>query len=479
MSGSAGYGKVHTAISAINAGLAVLAPLGMFVYFSHHLTPAVMGVMAFCLAWIEVLKALCPNGLYEALLVDRDADRSRDAAAGGVLMACALGAFGIYLGVVLFALPHMGAAAAGLGLAAMIVGGKLAFDTLAQHPTALLARRQAYGAMASRGLMSNVGGIIIGLGLSDRAGPVWGMVGYYLGQSMLNWVAVIAAGGGAAVSLRWRQAAPLMPVAWMSSQVRAIGTLNNFFDQVLIGAFLTPATLAMYNLGKRVDMAQIAASQAFVATLYQPRFAAHSGDGLSDDFRKALVMMTFLFGVPSAVLMLHANTVVSLVFGTQWLPAVPVVQAMAIGGYSRVIANVQGAYFSTHGHNRLLRNRTLISTAMTIALVALAHWIGMAEVAWAITAKNIAVCLWSAGLTRHLSSLRDFGMIVIGLPLVGLIGAMMVAVLGGALAHAYGWSGTVALWAVSGGVALLIAGVFHQLAVAEQWRKWIRLPVRA
>ena len=477
MSGVAGYGKMHTAISAVNAGLAVLAPLGMFVYFSRHLPPTIMGVMAFCLAWVEVLKALCPNGLYEAMLVDREADRARDAAAGGLLMACALGASAIYMGVVLLSLPRMGGA--GLTLAAVCVGAKLTFDTLAQHPTALLARRQAYGAMASRGLLSNVGGIVVGLAMSDRVGPVWGMVGYYLGQSMLNWLAVIVAGGGAAVSLQWRKAAPLMPVAWMSSQVRAIGTLNNFLDQVLIGAILTPATLAMYNLGKRVDMAQIAASQAFVSTLYQPRFAAHQGDGLSRDFRKAMAMMTFLFGVPSAVLVVHADTVVSLIFGAQWMMAAPVVQAMAIGGYSRVIANVQGAYFSTHGQNRLLRNRTLISTAMTIGLVALARWIGMAEVAWAITLKNVAVCLWSARLTRHLMPLRDFGAVVIGLPAVGVVGALAVVLAGGAQAAAYGWMGTVALWAMSGGAALMVAGVVHQIMAGGDWRRMLRPAVRA
>jgi hypothetical protein len=119
------------------------------------------------------------------MLVDREADRARDAAAGGLLMACALGASAIYMGVVLLSLPRMGGA--GLTLAAVCVGAKLTFGTLAQHPTALLARRQAYGAMAWRGLMSNVGGIVVGLAMSDRVGPVWGMVGYYLGQSMLNW----------------------------------------------------------------------------------------------------------------------------------------------------------------------------------------------------------------------------------------------------------------------------------------------------
>jgi len=479
MSGSAGYGKMHTAISAINAGLAVVAPLGMFVYFSRHLPPTVMGVMAFCLAWIEVLKALCPNGLYEALLVDREADSARDAAAGGLLLACGLGASAIYVAIVLVALPRIGGGGLGLEQAAICVGAKLTFDTLAQHPTALLARRQAYGAMASRGLMSNVGGILFGLALSVRLGPVWGMVGYYLGQSVLNWLAVIIAVRGAAVSLRWRKAAPLMPVAWMSSQVRAIGTLNNFFDQVMIGAFLTPATLAMYNLGKRVDMAQIAASQAFVSTLYQPRFAAHQGDGLGRDFRKAMIMMTFLFGVPGAVLVVHADTVVSLIFGAQWMMAVPVVQAMAIGGYSRVIANVQGAYFSTHGQNRLLRNRTLISTAMTIGLVALARWIGMAEVAWAITLKNVAVCLWSARMTRHLLSLRDFCLIVIGLPLVGVVGAVMVVMLARAQVSGYGWMGTVVLWVMSGGAALMVAGLVHQIGAGGDWRRILRPVARA
>jgi hypothetical protein len=250
-----------------------------------------------------------------------------------------------------------------------------------------------------------------------------------------------------------------MPVAWMSSQVRAIGTLNNFLDQVLIGAILTPATLAMYNLGKRVDMAQIAASQAFVSTLYQPRFAAHQGDGLSRDFRKAMAMMTFLFGVPSAVLVVHADTVVSLIFGAQWMMAAPVVQAMAIGGYSRVIANVQGLFFYPWAKPAAAQSHVDFDGDD--------HW----------------PCGFGA-LDRHGGGgMGDHAQECRGVPVVGAIDPAFDAAarfrrgrdwpacggrggrLGGGVGRRgagrrYGWMGTVALWAMSGGAALLVAGWF-------------------
>ncbi|WP_431272857.1 hypothetical protein [Dankookia sp. P2] len=62
--------------SALNALIATLLPLGIFVIFARGLPAAEIGVVALAVAVTEVIKAFALPGLYEALLQQTN-DRQR------------------------------------------------------------------------------------------------------------------------------------------------------------------------------------------------------------------------------------------------------------------------------------------------------------------------------------------------------------------------------------------------------------------
>ncbi|WP_135366101.1 flippase [Halosimplex halophilum] len=104
-------------------------------------------------------------------------------------------------------------------------------------------------------------------------------------------------------------------------------------DTVLIGFFLGPSMVGFYALGKRIANRARAPAEALGFTLAPMYTEAKLSEGSTEAghiYRQALVNILVLY-VPAVVgLVLVARPVVKYIFGSEFLPAVPVIRLLAL-----------------------------------------------------------------------------------------------------------------------------------------------------
>jgi O-antigen/teichoic acid export membrane protein len=385
--------------STLNAGFSILFPFVMFVVFSRIVPPWQIGVTAFALAGAELIKALCPQGLYETLLRPETTPEQDRAAFGWLLLAGAAGCavFVLFVGAV-------GAFWADLGRMRGLVaslGLKVLFDLALIQPQAVLARRTAFRLLAVRAIGANLLAGGAALLLVDGFGPVWGMVGYYAAQSALAF-ACTALGARALPrpSLDLSALRALMREAGFASGVRFVAAVNNYLDQLLIAAFVPARLLAEFNLAKRVENTLITTAGSLSGVLFQPAFAVQQPELRARLLAQGRAAITALCALPVAVFVVDHRSVVAAVFGPQWLPAAPAAALMAVSGLARVYGSLNGSMLSVTGRNDALFRWAAVMAAGGMAAVALAGPEGVLWVAAALAVKNVLGVLWQAELTR-------------------------------------------------------------------------------
>jgi O-antigen/teichoic acid export membrane protein len=441
--------------SGLNAAAALIVPLGLFVFFAREIPPWQIGVVAYSLAWVEIVKVCLPLGLYEALLAVEDYEAYARPAAG-LLMAAAVVGLAVHAGIMLAA-PLWLPAAAKLTPFILVLGLKIVFDVLLVQPDVVLARRLDFRRLASRTLLANFGSAAFAIGIGRFTPPLVGLVSYYVLQSVVVWVTtVLGTGSLLAPSLGWGRLRGIARTAFLASQVRSLGALNNFADQVIAGSFIPPAALARYNLGKRLEVAQITASQSFATILFQPLFARRRDEDIAREYQRSLFMITALLGVPTAVLVANIDTIIPLAFGARWAAAAPIAAALAISGFARAVGNVHGAYFSVSGKNAALRNRALVSALSGIAIVSLTGVVGLFCVSVLIALKNALMTAWSAWMTRNLAPLSYYVKDVMGLPVIAVAAALSGRWFGGLWWPVHSVMDTLMVWSVSVAICALV-----------------------
>ena len=409
--------------SAANALASVVIPLGVFVYFARALPPWQVGVVAHSLAWVEIIKIFAPLGLYEALVSTDDYDAV--AAPAGTLLGCAgLAAFVAYAGVMVAAPLWMPAAKSLLPIA-LALGVRIIFDLMAIQPQAAIARRMDFKRLGIRSLVANVGAAAGGAAVGMLTTPLYGLIAYYVLQSMILWLTTVAGTSAVApLSFAWGKLGEIARTSFVATQVRSLATINNFADQAISAVFVGPSLIAHYNLGKRVEIAQITAASSFSSILFQPLFARRDDDSaIAPAFQQSLRMMTLLCGLPTALFVVNAHALILQVFGPHWQEAAPVAMALALGGLARAIGGVSGAYMSVNNQNSMLRNRSIVSAVVGVSIVCLTGWIGLAAMAWLLAIKNGLITVWLGWGTRKLAPTPVFLWTSVGLPLVFLASA--------------------------------------------------------
>lgn len=396
------------ALSSLNAVVTIVVPFGVFILFAREMSPFHIGVFSSAIAAIEILKVLFPLGIYEVLLFSKNYERlARAATFMLVLVAAAVSALYALYVTFIPQINHIQIDDVAPYLYLLIV--KVIFDVMIFQPLAAVARSKNYVKMNLRALIANVTSAIVGLGAAHLLSPFWGITLYYVSLSVASYLAIVATDFKL---LQWSFSLSAIKEEWrtifMASQIRTMAAINNYGDQFLSGLFLGPQQMALYNLGKRGEIAQTSAMQAFTSNIFQPQFARARGKTLKADYNRALFTVTVLMGVSGMVFVANAGSIIETILGAKWLGAVPIVCALMVSGFFRSANSVQGAWFSVTKFMRFSRNRSIFYTCTSLGIILLAPWIGLVWVSWLMALKNIVFYMISIRFTRHLASPQRF-----------------------------------------------------------------------
>jgi O-antigen/teichoic acid export membrane protein len=208
---------------------------------------------------------------------------------------------------------------------------------------------------------------------------------------------------------------------------KAAGKIDNQFDTVLVGFFLTPMAVSYYVVSKQVVTFIERPASALGFTL-GPTAAAESTAGntesLSQIYEKALINV-FLLYVPAAVgLILVAEPMIELVFGAEYLGAVPVLQILSIYAVALSINMVISTGLDYLGRARIraiLKGITsIMNVGLNIVLIPLLGVIGAA------VATVITYSLYALGNTYIVYNELDLRLDIISKNLIKILSITVV-----------------------------------------------------
>lgn len=167
--------------------------------------------------------------------------------------------------------------------------------------------------------------------------------------------------------------------------------LDQQFDTILIGVFIGPVAVSFYTVSKQL-VGFIEVPMSALGFTLSPMYGAQKAEGNIEQASRiyeTTLEHTLLFYIPAAVgLILVAEPTIQLVFGRDYLGAIPVLQVLALYGVLQAVAlNTNGAldYLGRARSRAIARGITaVLNVILNIILIPLIGIIG-APVATVIT----------------------------------------------------------------------------------------------
>jgi len=277
---------------------------------------------------------------------------------------------------------------------------------------------------------------------------------------------------GVSLSYLWQSYRPRLSLAahrelfsfsrWLFVN-NALGFLYHRAGDFILAKGVGAVGLGHYGLAYEIANLPTSELVAPVNRAVFPGYAKMLADigGLRGGFVKVIAMITLL-AIPAAVgLACIAEPLVQVVLGPKWLPAIPLIQVLAVNGMLSAILACSGYVYLAIGKPKYV---TLVLAAHTVVAVPLIAWaaftIGTIAVAWMLLLASLVVVPLNYRLLSK----------AVGLTIMDLIGAIWRPGLAAAVMAGVLWSVREPLVASAGqGLVLLLAliafGIFTYCAV--------------
>jgi PST family polysaccharide transporter len=385
------------------------ASLLVLLVLARVLDAAEFGLFAIAAAITAAIQVYLNDGLSEALLQRAELQPEHlDTAfwlngAVGTILALALAAVAPLLAS-LFGDPELGPLIQALSLC-------LVLGSLAAVPQAVLRRRLEYRLLAMRSFIAVTGGGVVGVAMALRGYGVWSLAGQQLTENTVG-LLVLADLGGWQPRLRWstRRARELMPYTASIAASRGVMFLYYQIDRLLIGYFLGPVEVGIYNLAQRVltTVQALVTDSMSTVTLAALCRLQNEPDEMRAFFltaleAAALVTLPAFIGVAAV-----APELIPLLFGAQWVAAGRILHITALTGVPRLLVVFTAALaraIGQPGWYLFMMALGLVAYAGTVlALVSR----GLEAVAWGLVAAELVMTPVNLWLLRRLVGLSPW-----------------------------------------------------------------------
>jgi len=387
----AARGVFWTAVQNWGASLVSLA---ITLVLARMLAPEAFGLLALASAFIAFMGIFLEQGLGQAIVqrveltpAHLDTAFWMQLTGGVILTGVAVAAAGPFTWLYQTFVDPTQASLVGQ-LTPMIRWLSLGFlvGALGGTQGAILQRRFAFKALAIRRLAASVAGGAVGIAMAARGWGVWSLVGQSLTSSVVGVVVLWRASEwrpGRSVSRRC--VADLWSFGVNVTGIEVLNFVNRRSDDLLIGCFLGPVALGYYTLayGLLLQMTQILTRT--VSSVALPTFSRLQGkpDQMRHAFLTATRLTSFVAFPAFLGMAAVASELVPVVFGSRWLPSVPVVQVLAFIGLLHSVEYFTPAILMAAG-----RPSWVLAVAVLNAVTNLTAFI--TAVRWGIVAVALA-----------------------------------------------------------------------------------------
>lgn len=322
-----------------------VARLTVMVAIARLIGPDEFGVVALATTYIVLIELLLDQGFGAALIQKKDL-RSEDHAAAlwfNLGAAAALGLLTVVLAPAVAGFFHTPELAAVLRV--LTIG--LLLRALSIVPASLLNRALRFRRLALANIASIAAAGAVGLWIAAQTGSYWAVVVQLLLQNLIFTAVVVpavrltpAAGSLAALRAMWRYSANVLGS-------RLVNYFGRNLDNILIGRYLGPGSLALYTMAYRAHLLPTHVLSRAVNKVAFPSFSRFQDDRprVRTYFLFATRAMALVAFPGMALLIVTAPDLVRLVLGPEWMAAVVPMQILAFTAARQSVQTVAGPVF--------------------------------------------------------------------------------------------------------------------------------------
>ena len=264
-----------------------------------------------------------------------------------------------------------------------------------QH-SALLRRHMRFGALALEKILAAVVSLIVAVILALQGWSYWALVGSTITSAVtmviLTYFFCPWHPGGI------KKGTGVRDMLTFGGHLTGFNFVNYFArnaDNILIGKFIGADGLGIYAKAYQLYMMPIRQIRAPLTQVAMPVLSSLKNTPTRYvKYYKNIVDMLATFMIPFAFYCaLEANFLIDLILGEQWLAAVPVFRALAIGGVVISIAGTRGLVLMSHGYSKRYLNWGLANAVVTVASFLIGVNFGIVGVAVAYTTATYLVLI--------------------------------------------------------------------------------------
>ncbi len=235
----------------------------------------------------------------------------------------------------------------------------------------------------------SIGMALLGFGVWSL---VWGQIAANLAATTLYWIYA-----------NWRPRLALdLGVAW--SQLRysinilfleIMGMVQQNLDYLIIGKRFDTTQLGYYTIAFRVPELAIIYACSMVSRVLFPVFSKIQGDlgALREGYLNTLRYVS-LYTIPAGVgIALVTSEFVTVAYGDQWLPAIPLMQVLSLYAILYSVAYNAGDVYKATGRPDILAKLSVVELVIAVPLLWIGATYGILYVALAHLAANIILAL--------------------------------------------------------------------------------------
>jgi O-antigen/teichoic acid export membrane protein len=335
--------------------------------------PDDFGLVAQAMVYMGIVSLLLDQGFSSALIQRKQVEPEMPGAVVSVNLV-----IGVALTAVTIAIAPLWASfmrSPQLMLVVIMLAPSLLIRAAVITPRAMLMRTMEFRKIGISDIVSAFSGGALGLIVALAGGGYWSVVVQIVSTDIVQVLVLLAVGASWRPNLHFRS---LREIAAFSGRAFAAGLLINSvsrnIDNLLVGRFQGAEALAFYALAYRLLLLPVQLACITIGTVLFPTFARLADDinALSIELARATRALAIASLPAMALIGAAAPQLVSVIFGHQWEPAIPIVQVLAVAGALQAVYQPSTAPLVLGlGHAKLnLRYAwftTVVSTAGIVA----------------------------------------------------------------------------------------------------------------
>ena len=335
--------------------------------------PTDFGIAAQATVYIAIASLLLDQGFSSALIQRKQIDPEMPGAIASVNLAigAAFTALTVAIAPVWASFMHTRA----VTLVLVVLAPILFIRSFAITPRAMLTRSMQFRKIATADAVGAISGGALGLAVAIIWSSYWAVVVQLLSTDIIMLLILLRLGAGYRPNLHLRQLREIAGFSWRAFAAGLlVNSISRNIDNVLVGRFQGATALAFYGLAYRLLLLPVQLATTSVGAVLFPAFSrlAHDVSALTAEMARATRALAALSLPGMALVAAAAPQLVLVIFGSQWEPAIPIVQVLAFAGAMQAIyrPSTSPLVLGVGRAKLLLRYAWLTTIVATVGIVA-------------------------------------------------------------------------------------------------------------